>query len=44
MPQMLTRMVAGTPYFFSILPNVSAHCADLRAPMPMRDGDTMLSI
>jgi hypothetical protein len=43
MPQMLTKMLAGTPYLVSILRNMSAHCVDLRVPMAMRDGDTMLS-
>ena len=43
MPQMLTNILAGTPYLVSIRRNVSAQSADLRAPTAMRDGDTMLS-
>ena len=43
MPQMLTRIDAGTPYLVSILRNMSAHSADLRVPTATRDGDTMLS-
>ena len=43
MPQMLTKILAGTPYLVSTLRNVSAHSADLRVPTAMRDGDTMLS-
>ena len=43
MPQMLTRMLPGTPYLFSTAAKICAHCAALRAPMPTR-GETRLSM